>query len=87
MVQPFSARDLLECAVRGLGESFIGTYFLQPGLKGRHNHGEGIASREKLFRRVRHPGNLDQSLAQLRRVTLLRTVVGRPHLLDLPSAA
>jgi hypothetical protein len=55
---------------------------VQPGLEHRRYHREGVASSEELFRRLLHASNFDQNLAQLRRITLLLAMIGRPRLLD-----
>ena len=74
---------MLESAVRGLGKRLVVFDLLQSGLQGRPDSRDGIAARVKLLRRVRHAGDLDQGLAQLLRVALLRAVVGRPHVFGL----
>ena len=78
----FMDSRLLEIAVRGLGKLLVILDLSQAGLQRRPDHREGIAARVKLFRRVRHAGDLDEGLAQLLRVALLRAVVCRPRLLD-----
>jgi hypothetical protein len=44
---------------------------------------EAVASGNERLRQVLYPGDVDQSIAQLRWITLLRAVIRRPYLLDL----
>jgi hypothetical protein len=48
---------------------------------------EAVASGNEQLQQVLYRGDVDQSIAQLRWITLLRAVISRPHLLDLASAA
>src|SRR3954447_10155288 len=50
----------LKSTVRGPGKRLIVFDLLQAGLQGRRDHREGVAARVKLFRRVRHAGDLDE---------------------------
>ncbi|MDZ8090843.1 MAG: hypothetical protein RMZ42_02710 [Nostoc sp. DedQUE05] len=56
----------------------MGARRLQPFLDSRRDRRKGITSGNEQLRRILHPGDFDQSIAQLCWVTLLRAVVDRP---------
>ena len=66
---------LLKVAVRRLRQCFVLFDLLKAGLQGRADSSDGIAAGVKLFRRVRYAGDLDEGIAQLRRVAQSRAVV------------
>ncbi len=64
----------------------MGARRLQAFLDSRRDRREGVAAGNEQLRRIIHSGDFDQSIAQLCRIALLRTVVDRPRFLDIALA-
>ena len=77
----FHSDVCLERTARGLGQRLVSSCLAQPLLDRWRNHVDGITSGDKHLRRIRHRGNFDERVTQLRRVIGLRAVIGRPHVL------
>jgi hypothetical protein len=81
LVSRFASLSLVSCLLC-LKSSIAFCLFAQPLLDRRRNHVEGITSGDEHLRRIRHRGNFDERVTQLRRVIGLRAVIGRPHVLS-----